>query len=221
MLASLLACTAVLANTPQDTASTLATTPAVGQRLTYRLAFEIADNDLPMRAEGVLETRLDQVKRDGSAVYITKSKGMIVTMAEASIRDDREDPVTLTIDKNGKVLSIVSANSSPETIGNAYLTRFVAPGKKVDVGATWTVEYPVTEGRGSTSLTYTYQRRIKNGVRSLAVIKVEALESHEKGRQAEGTMHIGVEDGIADLVDMKFWPKSDKKLVSTYKLVRE
>lgn len=194
--------------------------PKAGQEFSYQLSLLAVLSGSDFKAEGKIQFQVEKVEKDGRYSVISTQKGVVVTMVDSSVQDNRENPATTVHDQYGKVLSITGRDEYA-SMRVAYFTRFVAPPKPVAIGETWQVNYAKSTIGPEAKVTYKVVEPVK--LASGQALKVSFTGEElgiDQARKVSGEYIIDLKDRWPREITVQFEDPSEKSRLKSYSFKR-
>jgi hypothetical protein len=199
VIAALLAAAAVQAG--QQTYS-IQYKPVKGSKTAYSLSFAIDSPSIKVTYEAKIVNEVVEVKDDGTFIMASyQSDG--VTIVDGVKQPSAAETVTAvtTYDKLGVPMAIGGDNATPESFRVANLTSFLAPGKPVAVGESWTVKIAADEKEKTRAVTHTY--KVVSVDKGVAIVDMSVAESTtDFPASAKGRVWVNLANGEQTKFDL-------------------
>lgn len=133
--------------TAQDKPVSLVRTYKAGDANLYAFEIVLTFNGAEVPGNGAVERAVKEVKPNGDAVFTYTDRGTKYTLNGEEGTAPPEAPMTVIVDKRGKVLSVSRSATSMGLIPDglmkllAILSQCVLPDKPVKPGDKWTTEF--------------------------------------------------------------------------------
>ncbi len=176
--------------------------PVKGSKTAYSLSFAIDSPSIKVTYEAKIVNEVVEVKDDGTFIMASyQSDG--VTIVDGVKQPSAAETVTAvtTYDKLGVPMAIGGDNATPESFRVANLTSFLAPGRPVAVGESWTVKIAADEKEKTRAVTHTY--KVVSVDKGVAIVDMSVVESTtDFPASAKGRVWVNLANGEQTKFDL-------------------
>lgn len=178
---------------------TLARKPKVGEEHKYTLKANIDFSGQAVELSGVQSEKVLEVATDGTYTVESKMADLkIMVGGQEFPAPDTGSGTTIVYNANGSVKDIRGDETSPETFRFANLSVFLAPGKEVKVGDSWSNAIKGETKTGSLGYKTTYKVVGEETIGAYETFKVEYATKESEGdspASSDGTIFVDKADG--------------------------
>ena len=178
---------------------TLARKPKVNDEFKYTLKANIDFNGQPVELSGVETEKVTEVAADGTYTMESKMADLKISMnGQEFPAPDTGSATVIVYNANGTVKDIRGDETGAETYRFANLSVFLAPGKEVKVGDSWTNDGKGDTKTGAVAYKTTYKIVGEEKIGAYDTYKIEFNAKESEGAtpaSSDGTIFVDKTDG--------------------------